>query len=90
MKRRRERRKAIRRNVTAHVRAVADSTVAAMIKDLRQRWRSLDRVERGERLRKLTSLGCSTRGLERALRQSATSIRRHIDLANLPTRYKKS
>ena len=41
-------------------------------------------VERGDRLRELTALGCSTRGLEEELKQSATSIRRHIVLAGLP------
>jgi hypothetical protein len=73
-----------RTNETAHWRALADSKVASLIKDLRIRWKSLDGIERGDRPRDLAGLGCSTRGLGKALGQSATSIRRHIDISKLP------
>jgi hypothetical protein len=46
--------------------------------------------ERGERLQELTSLGCSRRGLEKELKQSATSIRRHMVLAELPEKDRKA
>ena len=73
-----------RTNETTHRLALADPKVASLVKDLRIRWKSLDGVERGDRLRELAGLGCSTRGLEKALGQSATSIRRHIGISKLP------
>jgi hypothetical protein len=73
-----------RTNETTHRLALADPKVASLAKDLRIRWKSLDRVKRGDRLRELAGLGCSTRGLEKALGQSATSIRRYIDISKLP------
>lgn len=39
---------------------------------------------RGERLQRLISLGCSTRGLGAELGKSATTIRRHMVIAGLP------
>lgn len=69
--------------LTGHRRAVADSQVSELISKLRDAWPIIDRVERGERLRELLALGCSARGLEKELGQSATSVRRHLELANL-------
>src|ERR1035438_10922405 len=67
-----------------HRRTMADPKVAEMVAVLREGWPEMGPVERGDRLRELTALGCSTRGLEEELKQSATSIRRHIVLAELP------
>jgi hypothetical protein len=69
-----------------HRRTLADPKVAEMVVDLRLHWAGIGPVERGDRLRELTALGCSTRGLEKELKQSATSIRRHMALAELPER----
>jgi hypothetical protein len=71
------------RNMTAHCRAMSDSSVKTLISQLRGHWPRIGRIERGDRLRRLAALGCSTRGLERELGQSATSIRRHMTLAGL-------
>lgn len=81
---RRRRRRAGRTNLTAHRRAIADPRLKALVRALRRDWKKTDPIERGERLRELANRGCSTRGLERELRQSATSIRRHMTLAGLP------
>jgi hypothetical protein len=75
-----------RKHVTAHRRALADPIVAKLIAGLRKRWKAMDGIERGDRLRELAALGCSTRGLGKKLRQSATTIRRHMELATLPTK----
>lgn len=56
----------------------------ALIRALRRVWKKIGPIERGERLRELAKRGCSTRGLGKELRQSATSIRRHMMLAGLP------
>jgi len=80
----RRKRKKTRVNDTAQARALASLKVVLLSRALRTQWKSLDKIERGERLRVLAGLGCSTRGLEHALGQSATSIRRHIELACLP------
>lgn len=69
---------------TVHLRAMTDPKVAKMVVVLRRRWAGMGPVERGDRLRELVALGCSTRGLEKELQQSATSIRRHMALAELP------
>jgi hypothetical protein len=73
-----------RTHQTAHRRAVADSKVRKLIDELRDKWEGTGRIERGERLRELSALGCSTRGLGEELGQSAATVRRHIELANLP------
>ena len=73
-----------REHHSLHRRAMADSKVAGMVVDLRGLWAGMGPVDRGDRLRELTALGCSTRGLEKELKQSSTSIRRHMVLAQLP------
>jgi hypothetical protein len=73
-----------RAHQTVHRRVMTDPKVARMVVVLRRRWAGMRPVERGDRLRELTALGCSTRGLENELKQSATSIRRHMVLAKLP------
>jgi hypothetical protein len=70
--------------LTAHRRAVADAKLRKLIDELRDKWNGTGRIERGERLRELSALGCSARGLGEELGQSATTVRRHIELANLP------
>jgi hypothetical protein len=69
---------------TASRRALANPHVTAAIKKLRTRWKRLDKIERGERLRELATQGCSTRGLGKKLRKAPTSIVRYIELAKLP------
>ncbi len=71
-------------NKTRHMRVMAGSKVKELVKTLRRRWSAMRNVDRGERLCELVSLGCSRRGLGRELKQSATSIRRHIQIARLP------
>jgi hypothetical protein len=80
----RRRKKKSRTNVTAHQHAMAKPAVASQIRDLCKGWNKTDKLERGNRLWDLTLCGCSRRGLAKALRQSPTSIRRHMELANLP------
>lgn len=68
---------------SAHRRAMTNPRVRKLVTSLRRRWDSLDPLQRGDRLSELTALGCSRRGLEKELKQSATSLRRHIALARL-------
>src|ERR1035441_8572980 len=75
---------------TAHRRTMTDSSVRELVSKLLQGWGSMGPLERGERLCELSSLGCSTRGLETDLQQSATSIRRHMALAKLPEKDRKA
>ncbi len=79
--RRRRRRRSGGKNLTAHRRVIADPKVMALARALRREWKKVGLIERGERLRELANRGCSTRGLGKVLRQSATSIRRHMTLA---------
>jgi hypothetical protein len=69
---------------TAHRRAMAKPKVPKLVDTLRRRWTTMSRVERRNRLLKLAALNCSTRGLGIELKQSATSIRRHMAIAQLP------
>jgi IS30 family transposase len=78
--------KRTRKNVTRHRRAFTDPKVGKLVVSLRKRWSVLDGIERGDRLRALADRGCSTRGLGKKLRQSPTTIRRHLDLAAMPTK----
>jgi hypothetical protein len=84
MKRRSRKRNTRRANITAHRRAIADSRTSTLVRRLRRKWRFFNPIERGDRLRELVARGCSRRGLENELAQSATSIRRHLELASMP------
>ncbi len=80
---RKRRSKKTRINTTAHRRAMAEPRVKRLVRELRQQWESVDRIERGTRLADLLRLGCSLRGLEEVLGQSLTTIRRHFSLVAL-------
>jgi hypothetical protein len=73
-----------RTNKNRHYRSKLTPKVQELINDLRSGWAVMGLLERGERLNKLISLGCSRRGLGRELGVSATSIRRHAEIAQLP------
>src|ERR1017187_3200339 len=75
---------------TAHWRTMADPAVRKLVSYLQLGWKSMGPLERGRLLHELAALGCSTRGLEKELGQSATSIRRHIVLATLPEADRKA
>jgi hypothetical protein len=81
---RRRRQRTKQTNRTAHQRAIADPQLMSLIRALRRDWKKIGLIERGERLRELAKRGCSTRGLGKELRQSATTVRRHMTLAGLP------
>lgn len=68
----------------AHHRALMIPKVQKLVSILRKDWAVMGAVERGQRINELTSLGCSGRGLGRDLGVSATSIRRHKEIAGLP------
>ena len=69
---------------TAHRRITKKPAVQRAIRKLAKEWNDLDRVQRGESLCALIEAGCSQRGLEKDLGQSATSIRRFMTIAKLP------
>ncbi len=71
-------------NKSRHYRAKLNPKVRELIKVLRNGWAAMDAVERGQRINSLVSVGCSRRGLGRDLGVSATSIRRHVEIAGLP------
>ena len=79
-----------RAHETAHWRTMADPAVQKLVSNLQLGWGSMGLLERGSLLRELAALGCSIRGLEKELGQSATSIRRHIVLATLPEADRKA
>jgi hypothetical protein len=79
-----------RANETAHWRTMADPGVRRLVGNLQSGWKSMGPLERGRLLCELAALGCSTRGLEKELGQSTTSIRRHIVLATLPEADRKA
>jgi hypothetical protein len=89
-KRRKVAKKKARANATAHRRAMAKPIVQERVEILKRRWATMGLLERGERLRELTGLGCSTRGLEKELGQSSTAIRRNIGLTKLPAEDRKA
>jgi len=74
-------------NETEHRRAMANPMVLELLSNLGRDWAAMAPLDRGVRLRELTALGCSARGLEKALQQSATSIRRHMATAGQPKMY---
>lgn len=75
---------------TAHYRTMAKPAAQKLVSILQLGWGVMGFKERGERSRELVSLGCSVRGLEPELNQSATSIRRHMALAELPEKSRKA
>ena len=79
-----------RTHETKHWQAIQDPNVRKLVAALRRCWTKLGPIERGVKLCKLSALGCSTRGLQDAIGQSATSIRRHMVLANLPEEYRNA
>ena len=87
---RKEKKKTKHARRTAHRQSMADPRVRKLVDVLRRCWKSMGPIKRGERLRELTTLGCSMRGLEGKLKQSATSIRRHMLLAELPEEDRKA
>ena len=75
---------------TGHYRAMAKPEVKKLVNTLQNGWNVMGFKERGDRSHELVSLGCSVRGLELELNQSATSIRRHMTLAELPENERKA
>ncbi len=71
-------------NRTVHQRAMESRKVAAAVRELHRIWDRIDPIERGDRLLDLAEQGCSRRGMGKAMRKSATNIRRHMTLAALP------
>ena len=77
-------------NRTKHRRAMEEPEVRELVDILRQGWVAKGLPERGKQLCALSALGCSTRGLGREMKQSATSIRRHMKIAGLPEEDRKA
>lgn len=73
-----------RSNKTAFSRAIANKETKKRVMVLQRDWAALGLVQRGKQLLELAALGCSTRGLQEELGRSATSIRRHMEIAKLP------
>jgi hypothetical protein len=71
-------------NITTHRRTLLRKNVRKRVAELRGEWYRLDCVERGDRLRELVKDGCSSRGLAKELHVSATTVRRHVEIAELP------
>jgi hypothetical protein len=79
-----------RRNKNRHYRATLNPKVRKLIEFLRNSWAVMGAVERGQRIKKLVSVGCSKRGLERELGVSESSIRKHAEIADLPESDRKA
>jgi len=76
--------KQTRRNKNRHFRSKLNPKVMGLIATLRNGWADLGRVERGQRINKLVSVGCSKRGLARDLGIPESSVRRDAKIAKLP------
>jgi hypothetical protein len=72
-----------RKSLTKHARMKQSASTRKKIVSLYREWDALDPIARGERLRELTQLGCSRRGLAEEVGVSATSVRFHLDLTVL-------
>ena len=77
-------------NITAHQRVMADPHVADLAKELRNRWKVLNMVERGDRLTHLELLGCSRRGLADYLHIADITVRRSIEIAGSSERTRQA
>lgn len=72
------------RKMNGHRRVAKKPAIQGAIRKLAKEWNDLDHIARGESLLQLIEAGCSRRGLADDLGQSATSIRRHLEIAKLP------
>jgi hypothetical protein len=79
-----------RRNKNQHYRATLIPNVRKLIEFLRNSWAVMGAVERGQRINKLVSVGCSKRGLGKDLGIPETNIRRHAEIAGLPESDRKA
>ena len=70
-----------RHNITRHDRAMADTKVKADFCALKSGWPSLSEQDRGDQVRKLEDSGCTVRGLGRDLGQPPTTLSRYMKLA---------
>lgn len=79
-----------RRNKNRHYRTTLNPNVRKLIEFLRNRWAVLGSVERGRRINKLVSVGCSKRGLGKDLDIPESSVRRDAKIAKLPESDRKA
>jgi len=79
-----------RRNKNQHYRSKLNPRIQELIEILRRSWGTIGLVDRGQRINRLVSAGCSNRGLGRELGVSETSIRRHAEIAELPESDRKA
>ena len=82
--------KQTRRNKNRHFRSKLNPKVMGLIATLRNGWADLGRVERGQRINKLVSVGCSKRGLGNDLGIPEASLRRDAKIAELPESNRKA
>lgn len=75
---------------THHKKAFTNSQTVELLSYLRKHWKILDGIDRGDRLQTLVEAGCTRRGLADDLRQSPTTIGRHIELASLSNNVRTS
>jgi len=67
-----------------HERALANPRVRELLEKLNSEWGELDLVERGDRLKELKDLGCTERGLAKALNVDARAVSRDLHISELP------
>jgi hypothetical protein len=79
-----------RRNKNRHYRAALNPGVRKLIVALRKGWADMGAVERGQRINKLVSTGCSKRGLETDLDIPESTIGRYAKIAKLPESDRKA
>jgi len=69
---------------TAHRKTACSPEVRPLIVKLREDWKNLDDIQRGDFLLNLFSCGCSIRGLASDLDVAETTLRRYMTLSSLP------
>ena len=74
----------------AQMHALEDHNTLTKLEKLRHEWPTLSNIERGERLKELRKLGCTGRGMAVVLACDEGTVRRYIDMAELPPEDRKS
>lgn len=74
----RENKKTRPANNTSHQRAILSPEVQTSLNSLRENWAELTREQRGEYLARLIAVGCSVRGIAKAINQPPRTLDRYV------------
>ncbi len=66
--------------------ALTNTEARHLLDELAAQWPSLNHIQRGERLKVLRDLHCTNRGIAYAVGRTEGTIRRDLDIEELPPR----